>query len=164
MLKLLALDLSLSSTGYAVIQWEEGCATVLEVGHIDNKRKGRMKWSHGKRLMNIYEELSFVINSYPDIELVVREKGVSRFNRSTQVLFRVVGVVDLLLENYGLQPSKEITISETKKVITGDGKAEKATVATAVQQYLTEKATFANDDESDAVAVGVAYCIKEELK
>lgn len=164
MLKLLALDLSLSSTGYAVIQWEEGCATVLEVGHIDNKRKGRMKWSHGKRLMNIYEELSFVINSYPDIELVVREKGVSRFNRSTQVLFRVVGVVDLLLEEYELQPSKEITISETKKVITGDGKAEKATVATAVQQYLTEKATFANDDESDAVAVGVAYCIKEELK
>ena len=164
MLKLLALDLSLSSTGYAVIQWEEGCATVLEVGHIDNKRKGRMKWSHGKRLMHIYEELSFVINSYPDIELVVREKGVSRFNRSTQVLFRVVGVVDLLLEEYELQPSKEITISETKKVITGDGKAEKATVATAVQQYLTEKVTFANDDESDAVAVGVAYCIKEELK
>ena len=160
MLKLLALDLSLSSTGYAVIQWEDGCATVLEVGHIDNKRKGRMKWSHGKRLMNIYEELSFVINSYPDIEMVVREKGVSRFNRSTQVLFRVVGVVDLLLEEYGLQPSKEITISETKKVITGDGKAEKGTVATAVQQYLTEKATFANDDESDAVAVGVAYCIK----
>ena len=117
MLKLLALDLSLSSTGYAVIQWEDGCATVLEVGHIDNKRKGRMKWSHGKRLMNIYEELSFVINSYPDIEMVVREKGVSRFNRSTQVLFRVVGVVDLLLEEYGLQPSKEITISETKKVI-----------------------------------------------
>lgn len=164
MVKLLALDLSLSSTGYAVIQWKEGCATVLEAGHIDNKRKGRMKWSHGKRLMNIYDELSFVINSYPDIELVVREKGVSRFNRSTQVLFRVVGVVDLLLENYGLQPSKEITISETKKVITGDGKAEKATVATAVQQYLTEKVTFANDDESDAVAVGVAYCIKEELK
>lgn len=164
MVKLLALDLSLSSTGYAVIQWEEGCATVLEVGHIDNKRKGRMKWAHGKRLMNIYEELSFVINSYPDIELVVREKGVSRFNRSTQVLFRVVGVVDLLLEEYELQPSKEITISETKKVITGDGKAEKGTVATAVQQYLTEKVTFANDDESDAAAVGVAYCIKEELK
>lgn len=160
-MKLLALDLSLSSTGYAVIQWEDGCATVLEVGHIDNKRKGRMKWSHGKRLMNIYEELSFVINSYPDIELVVREKGVSRFNRSTQVLFRVVGVVDLLLEECELHPSKEITISETKKVITGDGKAEKAAVATAVQQYLTEKATFANDDESDAVAVGVAYCIKE---
>ena len=162
-MKLLALDLSLSSTGYSVIQWEEGCATVLEVGHIDNKRKGRMKWSHGKRLMNIYEELSFVINSYPDIELVVREKGVSRFNRSTQVLFRVVGVVDLLLEEYGLQPSKEITISETKKVITGDGKAEKETVATAVQQYLAEKVNFTNDDESDAVAVGVAYCIKEEL-
>ena len=162
-MKLLALDLSLSSTGYAVIHWEDGCATVLEVGHIDNKRKGRMKWSHGKRLMNIYEELSFVINSYPDIELVVREKGVSRFNRSTQVLFRVVGVVDLLLEEYGLQPSKEITISETKKVITGDGKAEKETVATAVQQYLAEKVNFTNDDESDAVAVGVAYCIKEEL-
>lgn len=163
-MKLLALDLSLSSTGYAVIQWEDGCATVLEVGHIDNKRKGRMKWSHGKRLLNIYEELSFVINSYPDIEQVVREKSVSRFNRSTQVLFRVVGVVDLLLEEYGLQPSKEITISETKKVITGDGKAEKEAVATAVQQYLAEKVNFTNDDESDAVAVGVAYCIKEELK
>ena len=160
---LLALDLSLSSTGYAVIQWEDSKATVIEVGHIDNKRKGRMKWSHGKRLLHIYEELSFVINSYPDIELVVRENGVSRFNRATQVLFRVVGVVDLLLEEYGLQPSEEISISETKKLITGNGKAEKEEVATAVQQYLTESTTFVNDDESDAVAVGVAYCLKEGL-
>ena len=160
---LLALDLSLSSTGYAVIQWEDSKATVIEVGHIDNKRKGRMKWSHGKRLLHIYEELSFVINSYPDIELVVREKGVSRFNRATQVLFRVVGVVDLLLEEKELKPSEEISISETKKLITGNGKAEKEEVATAVQQYLTESTTFVNDDESDAVAVGVAYCLKEGL-
>lgn len=160
---LLALDLSLSSTGYAVIQWEDSKATVIEVGHIDNKRKGRMKWSHGKRLLHIYEELSFIINSYPDIELVVREKGVSRFNRATQVLFRVVGVVDLLLEEKELKPSEEISISETKKLITGNGKAEKEEVAEAVQQYLTESVTFVNDDESDAVAVGVAYCLKEGL-
>lgn len=164
MKKVLALDLSLSSTGYAVIQWENGEATVIDFGHIDNKKQGRIKWSHGKRLLRIFTELKAVINRHPDIDVIVREKGVTRFNKATQVLYRVVGIVDVLIETVGHEPAVEVGITEVKKTITGKGNAEKKEVAEEVVSFLSHGIEFEVDDESDAVAVGVAYCLKEEIK
>lgn len=161
---ILALDLSLSSTGYSVVQWDGKEVAVIEVGHIDNKKKGRVKWSHGKRLLRVFTELKAVINKYPEIDVIVREKGVTRFNRSTQVIFRVVGCVDLLIESTGHSPAIEIGISEAKKLITGNGRADKEEVAQEVQNFLSEYTEFQNDDESDAVAIAVAYCLKAEAK
>ena len=162
-LKILSLDLSMSSTGYAVLETDGELVKVVELGHIDNKKQGRAKWSHGKRLSRIFSELKVVINRHPDISVVVREKGVTRFNKATQVIFRVVGVVDLLLETVGLHPSTEVGITEAKKLITGSGKADKEQIAQKVVGYLSEPVDFSVDDESDAVAVGVAYMIKEGI-
>lgn len=153
----------MSSTGYAVIQWDGQYGTVIELGHIDNKKQGRVKWSHGKRLVRIFNSLEFILQEHPDIDVIVREKGITRFNKATQVIFRVVGVVDYLTEKQAKMSCIEIGISEAKRLITGNGKAEKAEVAEKVQGYLTESVEFAVDDESDAVAIGIAYCLKEEI-
>lgn len=161
----MALDLSLNSTGYAVLDWDSASqkATVIELGHVDNKKQGIMKWSHGQKLKRIYNRIGTVVaRSLPDV--IVREKGVTRFNRATQVIFRVVGVTDLVVEQLVGQSCQEIGITEAKKLITGDGKAEKSEVAAKVQDFLTEPVEFAVDDESDAVAVGIAYCLKQEGK
>lgn len=162
-LDILALDLSLNSTGFAVLEWNSELqkATVLELGHIDNKKQGRMKWSHGQKLHRIYTALGNIQQPY-HIDTVVREKGVTRFNKATQAIFRVVGIADLFAYVSLGQTCQEIGITESKKLITGSGKAEKEQVATAVQEYLTAPVEFAVDDESDAVAVGVAYCLKQE--
>lgn len=159
----MALDLSLNSTGYAVLDWDSTLskATVIELGHIDNKKQGRMKWSHGQKLTRIESIINCVIENH-NVHTVVREKGVTRFNRATQVIFRVVGVTDLLIWKQLEVAVNEIGITEAKKLITGNGKAEKSEVAAKVQDFLTESVEFAVDDESDAVAVGVAYCLKLE--
>lgn len=163
MTRVLGLDLSLNSAGYSVVEWNGQSATVLAVGHIDHKHKGRQKWSRGKKLLNIFQQLKTVINQWqPDI--IVREKGVSRHAAVTQTLFCVVGVSDLLLETCGYPACNEIAISSVKKQITGDGRAEKETVATELQQYLTAPQEFAVDDESDSVAVALAYCMKEGIQ
>lgn len=161
-LKLLALDLSLNSTGYAVIDWDTSVqkATVLELGHIDNKKQGRLKWSHGQKLTRIESIINSVIENH-SIHLVVREKGVTRFNKATQVIFRVVGVTDLLIWKQLETTVNEVGITEAKKLITGNGGAEKTEVADAVQNYLKKPVEFTVDDESDAVAIGVAYCLKQ---
>lgn len=158
---IMALDLSMSSTGYCVLQWDKELqlASVLTLGHIDNKHKGMASKPHGQRLSNIYRELAGVMKEY-DPDVVVREKGVTRFNKATQVIFRVVGVADLAAYTVLDSVCEEIGITEAKKLITGSGKAEKDTVATEVQKHLELPVTFAVDDESDAVAVGVAYCLK----
>ena len=153
----------MNSTGYAVLDWDSALqkATVIELGHIDNKHKGRMKWSHGQKLTRIESIINSVIENH-NVHTVVREKGVTKFNRATQVIFRVVGVTDLLIWKQLEVTVNEIGITEAKKLITENGKAEKSEVAAKVQGYLTEPVEFAVDDESDAVAVGVAYCLKQE--
>lgn len=158
---LLALDLSLSSTGYAVMQWDskKQKATVLTVGHIDNKRQGRASWSHGKKLLNIYLQLSELFQQY-QIARVVREQGFSRFNKATQALFRVVGLVDYIVEIEIQQSITEYSVTTVKKAITGNGKADKQEVAVKIQDYLTKETEFAVDDESDAVAVGICHYLQ----
>lgn len=146
-----------------MLQWDEAIqkAAVIELGHIDNKKQGRMKHSHGRKLLNIFATLKDVFNRHPEITTVVRERGVTRFNKATQVIFRVVGVADLLTEMILKDSCHEIGISEAKKAITGSGKAEKEEVAEKVQKFLTNHVAFAVDDESDAVAVGVAFLLKQ---
>lgn len=134
---------------------------MIELGHIDNKHKGRMKWSHGQKLHNIYNQLCNLQRPY-HIDVVVREKGVSRFNKATQAIFRVVGIADMFAYVSLGKACEEVGITEAKKLITGNGRAEKEQVAVMVQRYLSEPVEFAVDDESDAVAVGVAYCLKQE--
>lgn len=120
-----------------------------------------MKWSHGQKLERICDFLGLVLAKYP-VDTVVREKGVTRFNKATQALFRVVGIADYVAWETSELICEEVGITEAKKLITGDGRADKADVAVMVQQYLTRVIEFAVDDESDAVAVGVAYCLKQE--
>lgn len=160
--KLLALDLSLSSTGYAVTERNpDGTISVIEVGHIDNKKQGRSKWSHGKKLERIHNELCAVFDRHPDISRLVREQGFSRHNRATQALFRVVGIADYIAEIMASQSITEYSVPTVKKAITGDGRADKQQVADEVLNYLSEKIEFAVDDESDAVAVAVCHYLKE---
>lgn len=88
----------------------------------------------------------------------MREQGFTRFSRETQALFKVVGITDLAAWQADGLIFEEIAPKSVKKIITGNGNASKADVATALGAYIGEQA-YACDDESDAVAVGVAWLI-----
>ena len=93
-----------------------------------------------------------------DVAVFVREKGFSRFPHETQALFKVVGVADLAAwKAYGTE-FVEIAPTTVKKLLTGSGKANKDEVAAALEKYIGEQ-QFEADDESDAVAVGIAWLI-----
>jgi crossover junction endodeoxyribonuclease RuvC len=156
---ILALDLSLASTGYAVARVEKGKVEVLDYGHVNNKRYARK--SQAFRLHRIATVLKDIFKKYP-IEEVVKEKGFSKGHVSTQALFKVAGVADLMSFSFGHDNIEELTPATVKKAVTGDGKASKEQVAEALAKYVGEL-DYATDDESDAVAVLIAYCLKENL-
>lgn len=156
---ILGLDLSLSCTGYAVAEIKDGVVTVLEKGHINNKKYA--KKPHGYRLHRISTVLKDTLRKY-EITDMVRERGFSKGHNATQTLFKVVGVSDLMGFVFGHSDIAEITPPSVKKTITGDGKASKEDVANALAVYVGE-IQYANEDESDAVAVAVAYAIQEKL-
>lgn len=149
------MDLSLSSPGFAVIRINNKCELV-EKGHI----KTNTKKSHGYRLKQI-EKLLIQLRDKYEYEAVIRERGFSRFPKTTQTLFKVVGICDLTFSDVEII---EIPPTTVKKQVTGDGKADKKDVAKHVRKVLNlNNVKFATDDESDACAVCLAYLIREGL-
>lgn len=165
--KILAMDLSMNCPSFAVLETVEDKVKILEVTHVYNKNN---KKTNAQKLHEIALRLSKMITEHglDNGEVhVVREKGFSRFAMTTQTLFKVVGVTDLLI--YRLLNKNnidEITPTSVKKLITGDGKASKDDVEDGVRNYLIPEQRdfkFATDDESDAVGVGISYIIKNGL-
>ena len=165
--KILAMDLSLNCPSFAVLETVGDRVKILEVTHVYNKNN---KKPTGQKLNEIADALSNIILDHKLNEgdtHVVREKGFSRFALTTQQLFRVVGVSDLMV--YALLNKgdiEEITPTSVKKLVTGDGKASKEDVEDGVRGHLIPEQRdyiFKTDDESDAVAVGISYIIKKGL-
>lgn len=156
---ILAMDLSLSCPAFAVGCVEDGQVYILHLSHVKTKSKD----SHGTRLRMIFNHLEKVLDEYPNIEYVVREKGFSRHAVTTQALFKVVGISDLVVNHFGHDAVTEIAPLTVKKLITGNGKASKEEVAKDVGRFLATPLTFKTDDESDAVGVLIAYAIQKKL-
>lgn len=130
--------------------------TIERLCHLNNRGE---KKCHGQILAEIYE---LITELAVDIAVFVREKGFSRFPHETQALFKVVGIADLAAWRTCRTEFVEIAPTTVKKLLTGSGKAGKDEVAAALEQYLG-KQTYATDDESDAIAVGIAWLKRQKI-
>lgn len=101
------------------------------------------------------------------LSVIVREQaldkqGGPRNSRVIEVLHKVVGVSDLYAWGLGGREFEEIHPKTVKKLVANDQLAEKEVVAEALKQFVGEH-EYACDDESDAVAVGVAWLLGEGM-
>ena len=154
------LDPSLKNSGIVII--DEDTKEIVYIGSIrtdDIKEYKKLpdETRNPKKLRFIYEELTRLTREYPPSVAVI-ERGFTRFNASTQVVFRVHGIFNLVfseVENI-YYPAK--TIRETLY----KGNASKEEVEDILSKHLNM--TFNSDDESDAMAVAYAYLVKNGLK
>ncbi|MDA2128710.1 crossover junction endodeoxyribonuclease RuvC [Bacillus cereus] len=156
--RFLGLDMSLASAGVAVIDLVDGELRIVHKQRIKTNPKQR----HGERLHKIAAELKSVMLEYQPFDTVVREQGFSRFAKTTQALFKVIGVSDLVLRDYAIV---EISPTTIKRIMTGDGKADKEAVERAVRKImrLDDDYIFLSDDESDACAIVLTHLIQSNL-
>ena len=99
--------------------------------------------------------------------MLVREQALDkqsgpRGSRVIEVLHKVVGVADLYAWGFGGREFEEIHPKTIKKIVANDQLAEKDSVADALTQFVGQQ-DYACDDESDAVAVGIAWLIKNGM-
>ena len=137
------LDLSMSDTGITIFNGEKP----VFVGSIATKDTK----THGERLKEIYDFLSFLKEKYPP-SVVCIERGFTRFNKSTQVVYRVVGIVNMLfydIEQIYYSP-KQVKASLV------DGKASKEDLSNKINEMYPD-IIFKNNDESDAFAIVLTY-------
>ena len=133
--------------------------------------KTKDKDTHGKRLNQIKIEIQKLLDKYPPYEIAI-ERGFSRFNTSTQVVYRVHGVINEMFKDYKqvYYPPKKVKEAITK------GDATKKQVREEIRKHypdiefskieVKDKKTKEirieeNEDESDSFAVGLTHLINE---
>ncbi|WP_427036528.1 crossover junction endodeoxyribonuclease RuvC [Cytobacillus pseudoceanisediminis] len=157
MVYVLGLDVSMNSTGWAVLSIDsEGVVHYVDSGII----KANTKLNHGRRLRKQREAFQKIVKKYP-ISFVAREAGFSRHVKSTQTLFKAYGVTE---EFFAENDLVEYAASTIKKIVGGSGRASKEQVEAGIRKKLKLPTAhvFASDDESDSI--GVALTLIQDKK
>ena len=148
---ILAIDPSLSNTGICLFDTIGNPIKTMSIPTTS-------KQSHGERLKIIADVLLGLRQQYP-ITLIVLESGFSRHAVSTQVLYRVRGVIDYLFYDI---PEICYAPSSIKKIICGNGRADKIEVQEKIMKLYPDL-KFDNMDQSDSVGIGLSYFIEQGI-
>ncbi|WP_268636998.1 crossover junction endodeoxyribonuclease RuvC [Lysinibacillus xylanilyticus] len=156
---ILALDTSLTKSGWAVLSVHERKATVVSYGLI----KTNAKLSDGERLRELHSGILAILGEYPDIGSVIPiEDGIVRFNTATKQIAKARGVIEFSLADYQLEPINIASVKKWAREVTGvtgkDG-MKKENVELAVKKYfgIDELRNNKGGDISDSMAVGIVY-------
>lgn len=145
---LYAFDLSMACSGLVIFDIAT-CKHVLITSYKTNDKQ-----EHGERLTQLRQHWSEIMEKYPPTEVSI-ERGFSRFNTSTQVIYRVHGVCNELFNGF---PQKYYPPKTVKEAIVS-GNATKKQLQDKIKLMYPD-VEFANEDESDAFAVGLTHLIK----
>ena len=156
---ILSLDLSLNSSGYAVLDTSkrQKKQRLVDYGIIYNKHLATNQL--GLKLYHIELQLKALLYAHnPDV-IVVEELTGSAFTDTTR-LAMVHGILYKLTQKF-----KNIHFINNKKFkaeFTGNGKAKKDEVMNKVLEYFPE-AYIRTDDISDAIGIAIYYTEKEGM-
>lgn len=163
---IIACDFSFRRPGFALLRYDpkNRKASVQETSNINNKNS--KKKCDGEILSEIALELKRYLDKSPDA-IIVREKALDktggiRGSRVIEVLHKVVGVADYLAWRSRRDFFDEINPKTIKKIVANDPNAEKDVVMNSLTQFVG-KYNYECDDESDAVAAGIAWLINQGM-
>lgn len=145
-----ALDLSMTCVGLSIF---DNDAKVILITSVETKTEK----NHQMKLKLIADRLLELREKYTP-EIIVIEGGFSRFNTSTQVSFRVHGLI-----NYLFWDVTQIYFQPTmvKKTFGGKGNMKKSEIKDKILQKFPNL-HFSNEDESDSFSIGMCYFIKKD--
>jgi Holliday junction resolvasome RuvABC endonuclease subunit len=151
------LDLSLSCTGVTIYDLEAREFVYIGSFNTEKIKKKKDLYHNAIKIKHKYDWLNELKEKYPP-RIVAIERGLSRFNTATQVIYRVHGMV-----NFMFWDTPQIYYPpKTVKEIIYKGTATKAEVQRVIKNNFIN-VEFANEDESDSFAVALTYLIKEGL-
>ena len=151
-MRILGLDPGTASTGYGIIDSNDGRLTVVTFGVI----KTPAGESASSRLQTIYNELNSLIAQYQPDSAGVEELFFGRNITSAISVGQARGVLLLALANANI-PIGEYSPPKIKDTVTGYGKADKAQVQLMVCNLLDLEETPRPDDAADGLAVAITH-------
>lgn len=155
-MRILAIDPGIEKVGYAIFDKGKNRDFIFIISDlITTPRNDKQE----QRLRLIYQTLCALIQTY-NINQMVIEKLFYFKNKKTVIdVAQAIGVIELAAAQCDV-PIARLTPLEIKQTVTGYGNADKQSVQKMIRLELGDKIIFKDDDESDAIACGLAYCFR----
>lgn len=151
MITIIGIDPGLAATGIGIIRGRGLEVTEFAYGSIQTEAAH----STAHRLNHIFTKLLHVIKTEsPDMMLVEDIFSLGKYPKSGITLGKVSGVV-LLAASQSAIAVHEVPVREIKQVLTGNGKASKEQLETAVRHTLNCSAPIRPFHASDALALAL---------
>ena len=148
---IIGIDPGLAETGIGIV---EGTGLKVErysFGSIQTPKSSSLS----NRLAQIFSELLLKLkNVRPDLMVVEDIFSLPRYPKSGLNLGKVIGVI-LLAGSQQNIPTVEVPVREAKKILTGNGNADKRQLEKAVRNLLKLAAPIKPDHASDAMALAL---------
>lgn len=152
-MNILAIDSGLERTGFAVFSKSSNSQQLLASGRIFTKKSDQIQI----RIEKIYNDLHKIILKYR-IKIIVLERLFFLNNQKTAIsVSQTQGVVLLLSAQHNISIDF-LTPLQIKEIVTGYGHSDKLNVQKMLNLSLGITSQKNLDDESDAIACGLAYC------
>ena len=156
-MKILGIDPGMAIVGYGIINIENEQLELLTSGSIQTDKT----LSDSKRLLEIYNDLTTVVDKYKPDCASVEELFFFKNQKTVIPVAEARGVIITVLEKFNV-PTYSYTPMEVKQVLTGYGRAEKKEVEQMVKIALNTDKLPRLDDTVDAIAI--AICHSRNLK
>ncbi len=150
-MKILAIDPGLDRIGYAVIE-KKGSFKIIDYGRITTSKKDSL----GNRVKQIGKEFNKLSARHKPDKVVIEEIFFSKNKKTIIVVAQAQGVLLSLCAEQNLI-AEFINPMQVKLALTGDGHADKKQIQKMLKLEYNLEFTTAQDDISDAVAIGLSY-------
>lgn len=151
-MKILGIDPGMAIVGYGLIEVDNSKPILKASGSIQTNKD----LSDSKRLLEIYNDLSTVVNKYKPDCAAVENLFFFKNQKTVIPVAEARGVILTVLEQFNI-PTFSYTPMEVKQVLTGYGRAEKKEVEQMVKIALDSDNLPKLDDTVDAIAIAICH-------
>lgn len=151
-MKILGIDPGMAIVGYGLIETVGASIELVTSGSIQTDKK----LSDSKRLLEIYNDLTTIVEKYKPDCASVEELFFFKNQKTIIPVAEARGIIITVLEKFNI-PTFSYTPMEVKQVLTGYGRADKKEVEQMVRISLKSGKLPKLDDTVDAIAIAICH-------
>ncbi len=161
---ILGIDPGTATTGFGILRLEDKIYNVMKWGLIETKKTDL----HPVRLSFIYRDLIKILETYKPDVLVIEKVFFSSNVKTAIAVGQAQGVIMLTAAHMNI-PVVEYAPGTIKKVLTGNGRADKKMVQVHVRKFLGAKVKSEAhkkthfDNAADALAIALCHIFTNDL-